>query len=391
VSPLGGTTVPRSELQGYTVLTRLTKTAVQASASRPEKVILLADSQCVIAAVNTQGSALAPYFANRVSEIQENLKEIRNLCDELEPPACIPGRLNTADIGTRGLAHAKDVAHGTLWQTGPVFLTEPRKSWPTTSASLVSELPKEETKKTRTPLYALSFATSGKASLTYPRLGPGLTKIVQVCVSYSNSWDKVTRILSRIIRGKLSSRERVQEALGPADLQASRHLQFLAAAPSALQALNNGRLLSLGAFVYQGEVWIKARVRGDDLAHLLGIDRLRVVMPEEPLARLVLIQSHSEDHRKGFRDALARSRTHCWIPRGGALARSVVKSCPLCRKENKRLEEQLMGDLPLERLSPSVPFLYCNMDMFGEFTVKDVGGARRRIKCWGVIYVCLST
>ena len=88
-------------------------------------------------------------------------------------------------------------------------------------------------------------------------------------------------MLLRVLTGK---------RLGPnyQHRETCRRLIIWAASESALTALKDGQLLSLGAFERTGKVWISGRIRKEHLATLLGIDELPVVMAKEPLARLIL-------------------------------------------------------------------------------------------------------
>ena len=47
-----------------------------------------------------------------------------------------------------------------------------------------------------------------------------------------------------------------------------------------------------------------------------------------------------------------------------------------------------MADLPKERLSEEPPFMYCGVDLFGLFLVKD---GRKEVKRYGALYTCLSS
>ena len=76
VTPLKGTTVPRSELSGYLILTRLLKVVVNSMDQKPHQVTIAVDSQCTISAVKKSGGLLAPYFASRVSEAALNLADL---------------------------------------------------------------------------------------------------------------------------------------------------------------------------------------------------------------------------------------------------------------------------------------------------------------------------
>ena len=161
-------------------------------------------------------------------------------------------------------------------------------------------------------------------------------------------------------------------------------------ASSARKALQDGNLRGLGAEYRGGIVWVTGRVRGDDLARLLGTTALPVLMSSEPLAKSLLHKAHREDHRRGPRDAAARSRRAVWIVSATRLAKSVIEKCFNCRYRDKRTEEQMMGRLPPERLEVTAPFEATALDLFGPFWVKDPAKGRRRFKTWVVSYVCMG-
>ena len=97
------------------------------------------------------------------------------------------------------------------------------------------------------------------------------------------------------------------------DLSAARRLQFLCSMGPSVVALNQGKLMSLGAELKQGMVIMKGRFCSEDLARLLGKDSLPVLMPNTRLAWLILNACHLEDHRMSASDAVARSRNYAWI------------------------------------------------------------------------------
>ena len=75
VTPARGTTVPRSELSSYSILTRLLKVVINAMGEKPYQAITV-DSKCTISAFEKSGNVLAPYFASHVSEAATNLAEL---------------------------------------------------------------------------------------------------------------------------------------------------------------------------------------------------------------------------------------------------------------------------------------------------------------------------
>ena len=47
-----------------------------------------------------------------------------------------------------------------------------------------------------------------------------------------------------------------------------------------------------------------------------------------------------------------------------------------------------MSDLPEERVSPTAPFHYTGMDVFGPFYIKE---GRKTLKRFGLIFTCLAS
>ena len=74
------------------------------------------------------------------------------------------------------------------------------------------------------------------------------------------------------------------------------------------------------------------------------------------------------------------------------LARTVYKSCMVCKKASAKVETQLMGQLPATRTTPSPPFSTTGIDYAGPFTLK-LGYTRKPVlvKVYLAIFVCFST
>ena len=125
---------------------------------------------------------------------------------------------------------------------------------------------------------------------------------------------------------------------------------------------------------------------------LLGPERLPVLSPKSRLAKLYMIQSHEEDHRRDAGDTLYRSRKHAWVVRGRALAEKVVRDCKFCKAHNEKTLSQQMGDLPREKFNiPCKPFTNLCVDLAGPYQVKAMNNARSKLKVWPVLFNCLNT
>ena len=62
-----------------------------------------------------------------------------------------------------------------------------------------------------------------------------------------------------------------------------------------------------------------------------------------------------------------------------------------CKKLDKKLSGQVMGNLPQERLKPAPPWYSTSVDLFGPFTIRDAVKKRTTSKAYGVIFNCIGT
>ena len=164
----------------------------------PKGVVMLSDSMCSIAAVETKSRSLKPFFHNRVAEIINNMEEMKQYCP-VEKIFHIPGNLNPADLATRGKAHLSDLGPGSFWQTGPSFFRLRRDKWPVTRNVDLLEVPPDEVRyKLGSSLIAevMLAKTSADSSHLWPKLWHTIRGILE----YSNSLLKITGIIVRLIK-----------------------------------------------------------------------------------------------------------------------------------------------------------------------------------------------
>ena len=131
VAPLKRLTIPRLELQGAVLASRLCKTIVDESRFQFEKIILFLDSKIVLALIRSEARRFKPFVSVRVGEIKTNT----------DPSQWkhIPGEMNVADDVSRGIPVRNLVDR---WQHGPRFLRLTENKWPQDSST--NEQPKVE-------------------------------------------------------------------------------------------------------------------------------------------------------------------------------------------------------------------------------------------------------
>jgi hypothetical protein len=119
VAPLKAVTIPRLELMGAVLASRLSSNI--SGTLNVNGATYWSDSTNVLYWIHNQSRIFKPFVANRVAEIQRNSNS-----DEWRH---IPGEINPADLPTRGLS-TTELCHNKSWMEGPEFFTDERMSWP---------------------------------------------------------------------------------------------------------------------------------------------------------------------------------------------------------------------------------------------------------------------
>lgn len=86
---------------------------------------------------------------------------------------------------------------------------------------------------------------------------------------------------------------------------------------------------------------------------------------------------------------LSELRKNYWIVNANSAARKILSKCVVCRRYRARVGEQMMADLPRERLQPDLPpFTNTGVDYFGPFEIKR---GRAKVKRYGVLFTCMTS
>ena len=107
------------------------------------------------------------------------------------------------------------------------------------------------------------------------------------------------------------------------------------------------------------------------------------------ISLLITRYMHQRGHNAVATTA-AKTRVKYWIQRVHDLVKLVKFKCVTYREMAKKVENQLMCDLPPERLSPFTPaFHITSCDYFGPYEVKV--SRNKTAKRYGVLFTCLNT
>ena len=185
VAPIKYLSISRLELQSAVLGVRLALTCCQELGIPISEVIFWTDSTTVLQWIRSRKCRFQTFVANRIGEILESTNK--------EQWRHIPGRLNPADICSRGIS-AADITSDHIWFCGPVFLKHEEELWP--EIILVGE-PEEDRSEM---VSAYVYVTRSDVS----RLQEQSKFIVELLERHS-SWMKLIRVVSwmlRIFRGR---------------------------------------------------------------------------------------------------------------------------------------------------------------------------------------------
>ena len=406
VLPLRGMTVPRGELSSLTLLSRLVLCvvlALQKLDTPPISSIMLSDSQCAIGAVQSTRSLL-PYFQNRVAEIRDTMDQVAKYCP-MEDVHYVESALNPSDMSTRATAKVCELGPGSLHQTGPEFLSSPRSSWPVTKDISPNLIPEDEYRVRD----KFVFCAAARSNFCYSGVHTkNPWNAVEELLHYSDSINKVLRILARYLRGvghgiRKLNEMRIDNSAActlvsayptKSELQTAERLLLLHAMVQTQEALAAGKLTTLLPCKDGKLVVTQGRLGEKSLERLFGVPSLPILMPESRAAYLFMVQAHQGEFGVVHRSAvstLARSRRKVWIVKGRLLAKKVVSKCAKCNLDKKVLMMQQMSDIKEEQLTVAPPWSHIALDFAGPVLVKGQVNKRARLKVWILVYNCRAT
>lgn len=167
--------------------------------------------------------------------------------------------------------------------------------------------------------------------------------------------------------------------------------------PSELQALTtthsipkSSTLRSLHPFLGEELIRLGGRLKNSKLNYN---ERHPIILPKHIVTELLIDRAHKATLHGGTQLTLRHLRQNYWIISARTSVKSYIHNCVRCARESASISQQLMGNLPRPRVTPSAPFTYVGVDYaitYEYFFDREAGpvGAkvlRRRFIC--LLYV----
>ena len=115
-----------------------------------------------------------------------------------------------------------------------------------------------------------------------------------------------------------------------------------------------------------------------------------ILLPKDGKVTTLIIQHHHKMAAIGDRGiTLNQIRSSgYWIVRANSAVKNFIFRCVDCCRLRGRFGEQKKEDLPACRLTETVPYTHCGMDIFGPFIAKQ---RRSEVKRYGAMFTCMAS
>ncbi|XP_065355117.1 uncharacterized protein LOC135949468 [Calliphora vicina] len=272
-----------------------------------------------------------------------------------------------------------------MWFSGPEFLKKVDEEWPQ-NPNIETDLPPEEMRKS-------SFNTTIVVKSIISQIITSQSSYLRILhiIIY------IHRLFHKSKRNLFISSEELQLAFWKVvhDIQSTTF-------KDEIDLLRNGQTLKpsfqkLSPFLHEIRSYkttlLILRVGGRLANSSLSYDtKFAALLPKDHhFTTLYIKYLHLKHLHAGPKALLGIIRQQIWIINGRNIVRKVVRNCVHCFKYKPRLMQQIMGDLPADRLKAQRPFLVCGVDFCGPFYISYRIRGKPPYKTYVAIFVCFAS
>ena len=392
VTPVKKQSIPRLELLGALILTRLVN-AVLGKLPMQLTPTYWVDSTAALFWIKNH-RPWKQYVSRRVAEI-------RSHTSPSQWKHC-PGVLNPADLPSRGLG-AQKLLDSALWWGGPPYLKSSESEWP----ELINPQPNDHTlaELAKNPAQDTTHVLTTVAC-------NGLLNLNNIidCQKFSK-WSVLLRVTARVLRfietckgtplKALNVQYSNDSELEAAELERAETLWIRSiqgeAFENEIKYLKSNSVHGKPLYVEQFGLYLDKQILkckgrlGNAL--LAATERHPILLPtKHPFVKLLVMEVHSRVKHGGVNTTLVATRERYWILKGRQLVKGIIRRCVMCKRmEGPPYGLQPSPDLPEFRVSDSPPFTHTGLDFAGPLYVRELRNSDVSSKVYICLFTCAST
>lgn len=364
---------PRLELSSALLLCHLYE-KVKASIRIPHNASFWTDSTIVVHWLSSLPSRWQIFVANRVSEIQHITKGfVWNH---------VAGAENPADVISRGMTPAQLLYH-TIWLEGPAWLRRDRSTWPVAS-------PEEDFDRTLLEeRSAVAIPAQSKPNSELFGLHSSLFVLVRR-VAWIRRFIHNCRRPEEVRSGNINHIEHQEAMLSLVRLAQNESF------PEEISALQRGNQVKPSSPIHKlWPILVEGVLRVGGRLSEAPVSSTRkhpaILCYRHPLSKLIVVDYHLRLFHAGQQLLTSSVREKYWPTQIRRLANTIIHECVSCFRNKPKVLDQLMANLPSERVSPAPPFVKVGVDYCGPFFVANSNRRAAPRKYFLAVFVCLVT
>jgi hypothetical protein len=380
VAPIKTISLPKLELSAAMLLAKLFNKVYPIISHKIDDHYFWTDSTIVLSWLSGEPTQWKVFVANRVSEIQSQTDSDRWYH--------VKGEENPADIIPRGLLPSQ-LRNSKLWFHGPRWLHSHPDTWRCNHISNYARSENIPEVKTN------AFVTQCELNLEILRrfsTFPKLQRVIGYCKRFFSNCRKIKT--ERIAGNRLSPQEISASTNTILKLvQLESFHQELSLLKNNNLVSNKSKIKSLNPFIDHTDGLIKVGGRLRNSRSISAYKKFPILLPKGHFVTTLIIRhAHECQLHAGHQGTLAYIRQKYWPIAGRDAVRQVIHRCIRCFKTNPTTFNQIMGDLPSDRVTQNRPFLISGVDFAGPISLKEGRGRGKRIvKAYIALFICMTT
>ncbi|CAK1595087.1 unnamed protein product [Parnassius mnemosyne] len=369
VAPIKQVSIPRLELCGGVLLSKLLVEVGDVMRITKENWYAWTDSSVVLAWINSHPNKWKTFVANRVSTILE--------CLEPYQWSHIQSKQNPADCASRGL-RPPELLQSFLWQNGPELLKE----------KIITQNKLKHFETNLEEIKVLMVTIEDEFWSRYSSLNK-LLRVIAYCRRFLDLLKpKEERHINRIL-----TKDEINQARETCikESQRASFTEEIKALKRKERIKRSSKILTLNPFLdAKGILRVGGRLNNsnftEDKKHPILIPKLGF------LARLLIDEAHKNTLHGGAQLMLSYLHSKFWVIGVKPLIKAHIRKCTICVKSAASAQNPLMGQLPSFRVTPERPFKKSGVDYAGPINIRTTKGRGfQSYKGYICLFVCMAT